>query len=613
MSDKKETNRWLKKGIFIIGLLFICASGLMAASRSITWKWTATEPRVSHFRYQLDGEDEGKWTVIDAAPEMSYTLEDAQEGRDYILYIQQSYNGHRWSASQLNPVSLAGVEDVAASITSAASDIETAPAQDVDTTASASVFADSEHEEAAPAQEVDTAASASVFADSEHEEAAPAQVVDTAASASVFADSEHEETALAQDVDTAASASVFADGEHEETAPQRAEEQQGAIDFILEIGETSPQTEPQSVVKDTEEPADESHDETEDLPQAAQEVVLVTEEADETVPDYSDVPLTPADELSDGEQSGQYVDSEETLAILPVDAEASVASEQEAPAEETLATDFPVPDTTDEDAVTVGSTESEDISDEFFAKDVEDSATLETALDSQELTTVSTDESVTATMEEEPPADLPADISVNVPSDTSDVSSGTPVVPQKTESKTRASVSLRFSGGLQFSVRDNDDVKDNKGQALFTLYEKTVPEFTLGLVFDNIMPLSNSVGIGIGMYGAYQPYVLPSTTGNEILHVLGIGVMSRLRFDIGAVSLYINGSMDTLSIPLRKEQNQKYSGVFFSFFSPVWSVGAGVAVEVQKNVSVGLEGTWVYHQNDYRNYAGARLFVESRL
>lgn len=52
---------------------------------------------VGYYRYQIDGEEDGRWTVVDrSVNEVSITLDVSAV---HTLYLQQSYDGILWSAS----------------------------------------------------------------------------------------------------------------------------------------------------------------------------------------------------------------------------------------------------------------------------------------------------------------------------------------------------------------------------------------------------------------------------------------------------------------------------------------------------------------------------------
>lgn len=475
MSEKKKTKNGIRKTVLILLLLVFCISGSFAASRSITWRWTSSDPRVSYFRYQVDGEMDGGWTVVDAASEMSYTLDNTEEGRTYVLYVQQSYNGRRWSVSRVNPFSLAVAQEETLTV---------------------------------PTESPDAAVT---------EDSIPDSVPVTLPADEVVVDEAVEEVV-------------------EDTPGQSQTEQtQGEINITLEIEGPAPQ------------PAAEATEAAEETPV---EVEAVPEET---------VPVELEEAVSEEAVSEEA--SEET-AETPVEAIETEAIEADAQDDGT-----------------------EPVTEDVISEETEDVAATEIA--SEQISTAT-----------EQPTIAPAIAPVI------DAREVAPEAAQAATAQAGPTVALRFSAGVQTTVLDND------GYTYFEQYEKIVPEITLGVTIDNLLRLGPSSGIGLMVYGAYNPYFYLGSNG-EILHVLGIGVMPRLVFDFGSASVYVAGGVDTLAMPRLGENGQIQSGLVFPFFSPVWSVGAGASVEVQKNVDVGLEGRWVYHPNNYRDYVGVRLFIET--
>lgn len=97
----------MKRASILIALLLVVVAGAFALDATVTWSWSQNDPDVKYFRYQLDGEEEDKWTVVDAdVLSASYDIDVSVE---HILYLQQSYDGANWSASS-HTVS-AAVED----------------------------------------------------------------------------------------------------------------------------------------------------------------------------------------------------------------------------------------------------------------------------------------------------------------------------------------------------------------------------------------------------------------------------------------------------------------------------------------------------------------------
>ncbi|NCC12642.1 MAG: hypothetical protein EOM32_04635 [Spirochaetia bacterium] len=91
--------RSLRLALMITMVLLLCTAGqLFAEEISITWEWDVANEDVTAFRYQLDGEEPDKWTVVDTSV-TSYTLGPIEDTSFHILYLQQSYDGEQWSAS----------------------------------------------------------------------------------------------------------------------------------------------------------------------------------------------------------------------------------------------------------------------------------------------------------------------------------------------------------------------------------------------------------------------------------------------------------------------------------------------------------------------------------
>ena len=64
-------------------------------STAISWTWTTPDSSIRYYRYQLNGEKDEGWTVIDAAEGKAVIH---SSGRN-ILHIQSSYDGNIWSES----------------------------------------------------------------------------------------------------------------------------------------------------------------------------------------------------------------------------------------------------------------------------------------------------------------------------------------------------------------------------------------------------------------------------------------------------------------------------------------------------------------------------------
>ncbi len=85
----------------IVFLLLIALSGAWALDGIVTWIWYENDPNVSYYRYQLDGEDDDNWTVVEwNVNEVTLELDVSVE---HVLYLQQSYDGEVWSVSSFTP------------------------------------------------------------------------------------------------------------------------------------------------------------------------------------------------------------------------------------------------------------------------------------------------------------------------------------------------------------------------------------------------------------------------------------------------------------------------------------------------------------------------------
>ena len=90
-----------RKCIAILAILVLMPALVFAVPVVVTWEWLLEDPMVTTFRYQLDGEDDDSWTVVDASVN-SYTERGLDGTRDYSLYLQQSYDGIHFSESAVS-------------------------------------------------------------------------------------------------------------------------------------------------------------------------------------------------------------------------------------------------------------------------------------------------------------------------------------------------------------------------------------------------------------------------------------------------------------------------------------------------------------------------------
>lgn len=87
----------MKKALLTLAVLLISAFALFALEGNVTWVWFENDPNVEYYRYQLDGEDDDNWTVVDwTVTEVTFTLDVTEL---HVLYLQQSYDGVNWSPS----------------------------------------------------------------------------------------------------------------------------------------------------------------------------------------------------------------------------------------------------------------------------------------------------------------------------------------------------------------------------------------------------------------------------------------------------------------------------------------------------------------------------------
>lgn len=71
---------------------------MIAVPVDLTWDWKLNDLDVTTFRFQLDGEDENKWIVVDSSV-TSYSAKDLDGTKEYTLYLQQSDDGVFFSKS----------------------------------------------------------------------------------------------------------------------------------------------------------------------------------------------------------------------------------------------------------------------------------------------------------------------------------------------------------------------------------------------------------------------------------------------------------------------------------------------------------------------------------
>ena len=81
---------------FLLTVLILLVSLFpLNAKDAIKWSWHSQDENIFYYRWQLNGETEGLWTVVDS----SVTSVVLPIEEDSILYVQSSYDGINWSKS----------------------------------------------------------------------------------------------------------------------------------------------------------------------------------------------------------------------------------------------------------------------------------------------------------------------------------------------------------------------------------------------------------------------------------------------------------------------------------------------------------------------------------
>ena len=89
----------MKKIASVLLLALFTMACALALEGLVTWTWFENDPDVEFFRYQVDGEDDDNWTVVDwSVNEVTYELDVSVI---HTLYLQQSYDGVIWSESSM--------------------------------------------------------------------------------------------------------------------------------------------------------------------------------------------------------------------------------------------------------------------------------------------------------------------------------------------------------------------------------------------------------------------------------------------------------------------------------------------------------------------------------
>lgn len=87
----------MKRFAAVLIVILIAIPCAWAREGIVTWTWYENDPMVEYYRYQVDAEEPGMWTVVDwSVTEVSITLDVSVV---HTLYLQQSYDGIMWSES----------------------------------------------------------------------------------------------------------------------------------------------------------------------------------------------------------------------------------------------------------------------------------------------------------------------------------------------------------------------------------------------------------------------------------------------------------------------------------------------------------------------------------
>ena len=89
----------MRKLIVLAILLLFSMGAIFALTGLVTWTWFENDQDVEFFRYQVDGEDDSEWTVVDWSVNEVTILLDISVLHE--LHLQQSYDGENWSESSI--------------------------------------------------------------------------------------------------------------------------------------------------------------------------------------------------------------------------------------------------------------------------------------------------------------------------------------------------------------------------------------------------------------------------------------------------------------------------------------------------------------------------------
>lgn len=96
--------KFFRKTVLALVGASLVAGQLFAAPVDVRWSWLENDSNVSYYRYQLDSLADDGWTVVsDDVKSFTATVEGSEA---HTLYLQQSYDGRRWSdlASKDSPL-----------------------------------------------------------------------------------------------------------------------------------------------------------------------------------------------------------------------------------------------------------------------------------------------------------------------------------------------------------------------------------------------------------------------------------------------------------------------------------------------------------------------------
>ena len=87
----------MKRLLSLLLILVFAMSAAFALDGIVTWVWYVNDWNVQYYRYQLDGEDDDKWTVV--GWDVNEVTLELDVSVVHTLYLQQSYDGVTWSVS----------------------------------------------------------------------------------------------------------------------------------------------------------------------------------------------------------------------------------------------------------------------------------------------------------------------------------------------------------------------------------------------------------------------------------------------------------------------------------------------------------------------------------